>query len=723
LSAMLPIHLTPEQIGLIERPMDASVFLEGPAGTGKTTAGVERLLYLMAHGVRADAILLLLPQLPLASPYDLALQHPGVVGGGEVDVMTLGGLAQRMIERFWPEAAEAAGFASPQDLPVFLNFELAEYFLARLLEPLLDQGYFSSVALERSRLYAQLLDNLSRSAVSGIPLAEVSARLLLSWSGGIAGEAGRLRLAAEIQETLELFRRYCLDHNLLDFSLQVEVFLQHVWPLPECQEVFFAAYQHLIVDNLEEDIPVTHDLLLEWLPHFRSTLLIFDRDGGYRYLLGADPASATRLKDACRETIRFTDSFVTSGSLEGLAAWLQNALIQAEPDHTKRIAESDRPGSERLDLESILDCPAHRFYPQMLDWASQQIARLVKEDQVPPGEIVVLAPYLTGALRFSLAERLNRLGIATHAHRPSRPLREEPAAQCLLTLAALAHPGWGLLPVRFDLAHALVVAIDGLDPVRAQLLAEIVYRSSEGQPSLSSFERINPRMQERITRTIGQRYETLRQWIENYLAGEALPLEDFLDRLVEELLSRPGYGFYQNIDAEKAAGQMIESAQNFRFALESAVPGSDRPAGEAYLRAVQAGLAPAQYIAGWQIQPEDAVLLAPAYTFVLANRAVDYQVWLDVGGSGWSERPYQPLSHPYVLRRSWPPGAVWGDAQELAASREALARLVQGLVRRCRQKIFCGIGELDEQGYAQRGLLLEALLQVLSTSQPGTAET
>jgi hypothetical protein len=136
---------------------------------------------------------------------------------------------------------------------------------------------------------------------------------------------------------------------------------------------------------------------------------------------------------------------------------------------------------------------------------------------------------------------------------------------------------------------------------------------------------------------------------------------------------------------------------------------------------MQDGLVPGQYITGWQIQPEDAVLLAPAYTFVQANRAVDFQVWLDVGGSGWSERPYQPLSHPYVLRRSWPPGATWGDAQELSASREALARLVHGLARRCRQKILCGISELNEQGYAQRGPLLEALQEIISTHQAGTA--
>ena len=36
----------------------------------------------------------------------------------------------------------------------------------------------------------------------------------------------------------------------------------------------------------------------------------------------------------------------------------------------------------------------------------------------------------------------------------------------------------------------------------------------------------------------------------------------------------------------------------------------------------------------------------------MSNRPVDYQFWLDVGGRGWFERLYQPLTHPYVLSRA-----------------------------------------------------------------------
>jgi len=82
----------------------------------------------------------------------------------------------------------------------------------------------------------------------------------------------------------------------------------------------------------------------------------------------------------------------------------------------------------------------------------------------------------------------------------------------------------------------------------------------------------------------------------------------------------------------------------------------------------------------------------------MSNRPVDVQFWLDVGSRGWSERLYQPLTHPYVLSRHWPMGRLWTDSEELEASTQGLQRLVLGLLRRCRGRVYLGLSELGEQG-------------------------
>ena len=45
---------------------------------------------------------------------------------------------------------------------------------------------------------------------------------------------------------------------------------------------------------------------------------------------------------------------------------------------------------------------------------------------IPANEIVILAPFMSDALRFSLIERLRENGVAARSHRPSRALRDEP---------------------------------------------------------------------------------------------------------------------------------------------------------------------------------------------------------------------------------------------------------------------------------------------------------
>jgi hypothetical protein len=268
-----------------------------------------------------------------------------------------------------------------------------------------------------------------------------------------------------------------------------------------------------------------------------------------------------------------------------------------------------------------------------------------------------------------------------------------------------------------------MLAIEDMDLVRAQLLAEIVFRVQGKVPTLGSFDQINPEMQERLTYLLGGRYENLRLWIDRYLGGPEGPLDHFLSRLFGEVLSQEGYGFHRNYDAGEVAANLIESVQKFRWVTEEALAQGEKPLGQEYVEMVGEGVVAAQYVRSWRLQPEDAVLLAPAYTFLMANRPVEYQFWLNAGGRGWWERLYQPLTHPYVLSRHWPRETVWTDENEYESRQEALYRLTRGLVRRCRKKIYLGISELGEQGFDQQGALLQAIQRVLRhvQAESGTA--
>ena len=700
------MNLTTAQLNIVDAPLDSKTFLTGPAGSGKTTVGVERMRKMLASGLRGNSILVLTPQRTLQTPFERALQAPDNRPGEQVTLATVGGLARRIVDLFWPLAAGSMGFAHPNQPPIFLTLETAQYYMARIVRPMLDEGYFASVTIDRNRLYSQVIDNLNKAASVGFPYMEISERLSSAW----VGDPGQQRIYKDAQESASRFRQYCLEHNLLDFSLQLEVFWNFLWRAPECHEFLTSRYSHLIYDNAEEDIPVAHDLLGEWLPNFDSALIIFDSEAGYRRFLGADPDSAGRLSGLCSSKVELIESFVTSREIQSLEKAFASKLL---PDHPSQIHADS--------LVAITLPPSEnptRFYPQMLDWVSAEIRRLITEEGIPPEEIVVLGPYLSDALRFSLSTRLDELQIPWRSLRPSRSLREEPASHCLLTLAELAHPGWNIRPTKFDVAYAFLYAIDGMDLVRAQLLAEIVYRSKD--ISLSGFAQIRTEVQERITYIFGQQYEVLREWIEFYRQQSVPdPLDHFLRRLFGEVLSQKGFGFHRNNDAARTAASLVDSVLKFRQAMDPAF--TDKTSAEAgsllkniemgkeYIGMLQDGVIAAQYVEAWQAGRNEAVLLAPAHTFLMMNQPATIQFWLDAGSGGWWERLFQPLTQPYVLSRSWERNRAWTDADDQAANQQTLARLITGLLRRCRSRVFLGLSDLGEAGFEQRGPLLKAI--------------
>jgi hypothetical protein len=348
---------------------------------------------------------------------------------------------------------------------------------------------------------------------------------------------------------------------------------------------------------------------------------------------------------------------------------------------------------------------------------------LIHVQNVPPAEIVILAPFLSDSLRFSLVNRLDNLNIPARSHRPSRSLRDEPASQALLTLAALAHPAWNIHPSIFDIAHTFLFCIQDMDLVRAQLLANIVYRQKE--MALSSFDQIKPDIQERITFTFGNRYAQIRNWLESYRQDDPQPFDHFLRRLFGEVLSQPGFGFHYNFDAARVAASLIESIRKFRIAMDpeySFLHGSRTDLGRDYIQLLDDGVLAAQYLEAWNPGQQDAVLIAPAHTFLMMNQPAEVQFWLDPGSNGWVERLNQPLTHPYVLSRNWENKSasghpIWTDTDEVEANQKTLTRFVSGLLHRCKNNLYLGISNFSENGYEQRGVLLKSFQRVLQNSR------
>ncbi|MEI8130785.1 MAG: hypothetical protein WCG34_00025 [Leptolinea sp.] len=689
------ISLTEDQHHIADAASGKKVFLRGDAGNGKTTVGGSCLLKLIQSGVPAESILVLVPQRPLARPYNLLCNSAAFPSGGQVSVLTIGGLARRMVDLFWPLVTDQTGFTHPEKPPQFLTIETTQYFLSQVVDPLREQGAFDGLSIEPARLHGQILDNLNKTAVVGFPPTEIAGKLRAAWNGNQSDA----RFFDEAQDCAVKFREYCYEHSLLDFSLQLEIFNKILWVDPICRNYLCQQYRHLIYDNVEEDYPSAHDIIRDWLPEMDSALLIYDDHAGYRSFLGADPQSAARLSELTEKTFHLSEQVCTPEPISQFRTLLAQNL--------------------RMEVQEEAHPPIHlagialhysRFYTQMLDAVAGRIHSLVQNGTLP-GEIAVLSPFIGDSLRFSLASRLSENKIALTTHRPGRELRIEPAVRCLVTLAKLVYPQWNLPVSPDEFRIALLAAIDELDLIRADLLKQTLFSGKPGTIPLRPFSTVGSPMNERITFQVGEKYEILRNWILQARENPPDDLSIFFSRCFGELLSQKGFGFHFDYDMADATDRLIESARQFIEVIRSANP--EETANANYLSQLENGFSGSLFLPPWQENRSDAVLLSPAFTFLMRNQPVKHQFWLDPGSSGWWERLNQPLTHPVVLSRNWPPGAKWTDAAEVAHNQNTIVALTGGLLCRCKGEVDIFVALVDEQGIEPRGPLLQALNRFL----------
>jgi hypothetical protein len=698
LSNLTKADLTDDQRRSVEHSLQSKVYLDGPAGAGKTTVGILRASELIEKGVSPASILILVPQRNLGKPF--RTQFRSSSGTGELpEVVTIAGLARRMVDLYWPMIAESAGFLKPGEPPRFLTLETAQYHMSRVVGPYLDDGYFESLNLDRYRLYRQILDNLNKAAVVGFPLSEIGERLSEAW----IGPEQQALIYMQAQQCAQRFRAACYEENLVDYSLQYELFVHHVESIAEFRDSLTEQYAHLIVDNVEEETPQGHDFIGRWLSSFDSALIIEDCGGGYSRFLGADPDHAGNLREICDESDHIGGTFVMSKAVQDFSRRLFDSI------NAKKIQPREMLG------EAVV-VHSSDYLPELLEWIVAEVSLLLDQG-VGASEIAIVSPFVSDSLRFLLTDKLDEKGIRWVSHRPSRAIADEAYNRCLLTIAALAYRDWQISPPREVVAQGLMIAIDGLDLVRATLLANTIYRPVGGAPELSPFEQLRPDMQERIGFANGQKYENLRIWIDQFNGSPQDHLDQFLGRLFGELLSQHGYGFHNQMDAGRAAAAMIASVQKFRTATHIN-GGSRQELGREYYRLIHEGLLAAQYVVRERKTEEQAVLIAPAFTYLTMGQRSDVQFWLDIGNPAWAERLYQPLTHPYVLSRNWERGERWTDEDEWRVRREIAATVTTGLSRRCRKKIYLCHASYGEQGLKQQGILLNAVQRMLSGSIP-----
>ena len=677
---------------MIEADPDERIWLSGNAGCGKTTAAAERVRFLLDRSDAWPQVLVFTPGRNYSGPYQDILSADGI----RPKVTTYNSYVQSCLKLFWPLIAGETEFGRRKSYPMFLTIEAAQIIMARLIRPKLDEGYFSGLSSSLSRVFNQVMLALHKCAAAMIPFDGYAEMMRSSWGG----DAAMLPVFDQTQECGLLFRETCLRHNLLDYSLQLEVFSNHLLPHPVFRNWLKERKIHLVFDNVEEEVPAAHHFVREISPFCRSVLLVSDKDGGYRSFMGCDPVSAESLKDVCGRQVLPEHSFVSRPAVQAMEK------VIADP----KLTAGELPDSPR----SAFTFASGHHYPEMIKKAADDVAALIRFRGVAPKDIVILAPQVSDVLYTEMERSLREQGIKVYLHRPSRPLLNERVTHGLLTLCELVKPIPGTQVRLLDIVQMAQCFITGLDPIRGQLIVGGMFREKKQDDpdpmlyDIRPFSALSPEKRSRIPADIADRFELLRKWIENQRKNKAISPERIVSAFFSDILTREGF----TADPETGLGvrKVIDSMKKYREVLDyfgntDALDGF-RPDWADYFELVGLGMVNAKYYEELYAQPEDSVLISLTSAFLSANRIADYQIWLNVGAPRWWERIYGELTNDAVLNRSWIPDKKWDVLTSSAYNDSYMIRQVSGLLRRCRKQVKAYASELSEAGMEQRSKLL-----------------
>lgn len=686
-----------------------TVFLEGPVGSGKRARLLDRLQALLESGHSPRSVRLIAPDRESADRLRRTLRARLGPKTELPEMGTFYRLALTALLEQWPAIADDAGIGAADTPPIVLNYESAQHLMGLVLAPRLAAGAFAGLRIRPQGLVSQLLDGLNKSAIGAYALEEVASRMRAAWTGSV----DRLVHYVEAEACMLEFRARCVAAGALDLSLSITLFDREILRRPERRALALGQTRHLLVLGVEEMVPLAQDLVLHWLPDLESALLVADRDGGHRVLLGANPAGAKRLAEACarRETVERPGTPDPCGALAELALarlGCAEPSADADPEAPAEVGSDDDAIWEqaRAALLEAIEAPTRSA---MIRATADAVAARVAAG-CPPGEICLVAPYVDGLLRFGLSEALADRAIPFRVARRFLPLRESAVVRACICLAGLATPNWPRAEP-YALAEALSSLLPDVDPVRAARLSQLLYDRKSGR--LAPADSLDMRAHQQLGHAAVEAWRKLQTWVDaerlareavateaaiapaeatateaagsQPAAGEASPLPGLdlrLSRLFEALA---GWGPVAP-ESQHAFAQLADSAERFARAAPALGLPAERVWPE-FARMVEQGVVEARPLAGAagterEDRAEPAVLLTTAHSYLVEDRRHRIQLWLDTASPDWLESPHQALTNPYVLARDWHPGKVWTLRLDRELREQALARVLAGLARR-----------------------------------------
>ncbi|MDX1976451.1 MAG: hypothetical protein SFT94_02145 [Pseudanabaenaceae cyanobacterium bins.68] len=554
--------------------------------------------------------------------------------------------------------------------PIVVRVENEQELATNLWQDLLDNGKLAIAGLSSSKLVRRLLDFHLMAANSNIPLANLAEILTVGLS--LDGEA--------IVAALIDWRAYCWQKGLLTYGVIAELYGQYLLPNPVYQKYLTEQIRYLLVDDADEYPGLLCDLCQFLLQDGAKAAFSFNPQGAVRLGLEADPTVWLELATGCEVVV--ADRYQT-GDLQ-VSLPLVNSLLGESWNDQQPL--SPQPG---------FYCFQTLSRAQLLRLVAEQIATAIAANQVQPSEVAVIAPGLDRIAVYSLTEILRHHQIEVFPLQDQSPLSLSPQVRSLLTLLAMIYPDLGELVNRDRVAEMLTCLANGIDPVRAGLIADRCFVPSLSQPQLSDFSIFQD--WQRLGYRATQAYVQFRSWINQSHSNPLLTLEQAINQFL--LPTNPSYALL------KTLSELLETAQHY-WQLGDRLNWSPAETLARFIQLIWQGTVTANPYAPHP--PSSAVTLATIYQYRMARNRHKWQFWLDAGSILWLEAGASSLAGASLFKRDWHGQKLDQELQQ-NQNLQRLQHLANDLIHRAEDRIYLCFSDLGINGEQQEGVLASLL--------------
>ncbi len=518
------------------------------------------------------------------------------------------------------------------------------------------------------------LEQLNNSEMTKTSLAQLRGDLILEW------------------------QEWCLNRGLLTYGLIYTLYWRYLLPNSQYQHHLITRYRGIFADDVDDYPAIALDLFQFLLNHHAFGVFTYNRDGQVRLGLNADPQSLYQLSSHCQLKILGNYPRIESNYGEMITELATNPLsIETLPDCFTSIQTISRA--------------------ELLRKTASFIVETIKNKQINPEDIAIIAPGLDEIARYTFIEILSAANITIKPLNEQRPLISFPLVKALLTLLGLVYPGLARLFRGDDIAQMLTILsysakekIALIDPVRAGLIADSCYQVKSENCQFLPIETY-PRW-DRIGNRGTEAYNHLVDWIkktqEQVEKDQLSSPMRVLDKAIKELIEVNYQLSYQQLSALR---ELTETTQHFweidrRLRQYDPNPKLPKATLIEFIQLLRRGTITANPRPPYYLGKKPRyVTLATIFQYRSLKSCHRWQFWLDISSNLWEKGGASVLFCAPLFLREWS-GRSLTPEDEFEADQARLKRILKDLLGRVEEKVILCHSDLSVKGTEQTGPLL-----------------